>query len=704
MEIKVEHGNPNPLGATWDGKGVNFSIYSEHATSIELCLFDYPEDQNEAARIKMAERSQRIWHIYIPDLKPGQLYGYRVYGPYEPHNGHRFNHHKLLIDPYAKAIAGDINWDDAVYGYDINHPDQDKSFSEEDSILHIPKSVVIDQRFDWEDDKPPGHPKHKSIIYEVHIKGFTKMHPGIPENIRGTYAAFAHPVTINYLKELGITAVELMPVQHFTDNYELAHKNLHNYWGYDTIGFFAPEARYSSSGVTGQQVTEFKQMVKELHKAGIEVILDIVYNHTPEGHELGPTFSFKGIDNSTYYKLDQQDLSKYNDYTGTGNTLHAAMPSVLRLMMDSLRYWIIEMHVDGFRFDLAAALAREFHIVDKLSSFFSIIYQDPVISSVKLIAEPWDIGEEGYQIGKFPPEWSEWNGMFRDTMRRFWRGEQNMLKELAKRFAGSSDLYEDNFRGPNASVNFITAHDGFTLSDLVSYNEKHNEMNGSNNEDGLKDNYSWNCGVEGPTDDTAILELRSLLKRNYLVSLFLSQGVPMLTAGDEMGRTQNGNNNAYCHDSELSWVHWDKPDNALLNFVKKLIKLRGEHPAFARRSWFTGKEIEDTKIKDIAWFQPNGTEMNENDWQNAAAHTLGIYLNGHALRLVDFNGNKKTDSSFFIIFNSYHQAVSFKLPTGSYQQNWIKIIDTIQPEATNDRVEGEWIKVEGRSVVVLKEE
>lgn len=702
MEMKVEHGHPYPLGALWDGKGINFAIYSEHASEVELCLFDHPEDQKEAARIKMM-RSRQILHIYIPGLKPGQLYAYRVHGPYEPHNGHRFNSHKLLIDPYAKAIAGDIIWHESIYGYQVNHPEKDKSFSEQDSASYIPKSVVIDPSFDWEDDKPPKHSKHDSIIYEVHVKGFTKLHPDIPENIRGTYAGFAHPATIQYLKDLGITAVELMPIQHFTINYELAHKNLPNYWGYDTVGFFAPDARYSSSGVTGGQVTEFKQMVKELHKAGIEVIMDIVYNHTPEGHELGPTFCFKGIDNAMYYRLDDHDKSKYFDYTGTGNTLYATMPCVLRLIMDSLRYWITEMHIDGFRFDLAAALAREFHAVNKLSPFFSIIYQDPIISPVKLIAEPWDVGNEGYQIGKFPAEWSEWNSEFRDTLRRFWKGDEKILENLARRFGGSSDLYENNFRGPTASINFITSHDGFTLSDLVSYNEKHNEANGNGNKDGFSENYSWNCGVEGPTDDETILRLRSLQKRNFMASLFLSQGVPMISMGDETGRTQNGNNNAFCHDNELTWLHWDKPDKELLEFVKKLIQLRKKHPAFTRRSWFTGHVTLNSPLKDIAWFQPNGSEMNDNDWQNPSAHTLGIYLNGYELRMVDTNGEKMVDDNFFVIFNGHHEPVNFKLPSGPYQLNWLKILDTVHPNAQEDHFKGgEELKVEGRTVVVLQ--
>ena len=604
MNINVYPGKPYPLGATWDGKGVNFALYADNATKVELCLFATGEGFDETVTIEIEERSHHVWHVYIPSINPGQQYGYRVHGPYEPHNGHRYNHNKLLIDPYAKAIAGTIEWNDALFGYELNHPDEDLSFSDVDSADYIPKSVVIDPSFDWEDDKSPKIPYHKTVIYEAHVKGLTKLHPEIPEEIRGTYAAIAHPVMIQYLKELGITSIELMPVHHFIQDGFLKDKGLANYWGYNSLGFFAPDARYASSGVMGEQVVEFKNMVKELHKAKIEVILDVVYNHTCEGNHLGPTLSFKGIDNAAYYRLVEDDCRFYNDYTGTGNTLNANLPNVLRLIMDSLRYWITDMHVDGFRFDLASALARELHEVDKLSAFFDIIHQDPLISQVKLIAEPWDIGEGGYQVGKFPPGWAEWNGKYRDCMRDFWRGEHSMLAEFADRFTGSSDLYQDDYRRPTASINFITAHDGFTLNDLVSYNEKHNEENGEGNNDGDSHNRSWNHGVEGPTDDPEINNLRSRQKRNFLTTMFLSQGVPMLVAGDEISRTQRGNNNAYCQDNEISWLDWEGADHELLDYSRKLINFVYRHPTFCRRRWFQGQPIKGIGLEDIAWFLP----------------------------------------------------------------------------------------------------
>ncbi|HEX8377767.1 MAG TPA: glycogen debranching protein GlgX, partial [Pedobacter sp.] len=575
--ITVYPGDPYPLGATWDGKGVNFALYADHATRVELCLFYDAEDETEYARVKLIERSHQVWHAYLPDVKPGQLYAFRVYGPYEPENGHRYNPNKLLIDPYAKAIAGIINWHDALFSYEVGHPDADLSFSETDSAPFVPKSVVINPEFDWQGVQSPKSPYHKSIIYETHVKGFTQTHPDIPEEIRGTYAGLAHPVTLNYLKELGITAIELMPVHQFVNDRFLEEKGLKNYWGYSTIGFFAPDARYSSNGVLGEQVNEFKNMVKSFHEAGIEVILDVVYNHTAEGNQNGPTLSFKGVDNSSYYRLMDDNKRYYKDYTGTGNTLNTNLPNVLRLMMDSLRYWITEMHVDGFRFDLAATLARELHEVNKLSAFFDIIHQDPVISQVKLIAEPWDIGEGGYQVGKFPPGWAEWNGKYRDCIRDYWRGADSMLGEFAERFTGSPDLYQDDYRRPTASINFVTAHDGFTLHDLVSYNEKHNLANGEGNNDGDSHNRSWNCGAEGDTDDAEIIALRNKQKRNFLTTLFLSQGVPMLVAGDELSRTQNGNNNAYCQDNEISWISWATADGAFLEFTKKLIHLRKKH-------------------------------------------------------------------------------------------------------------------------------
>ncbi|WP_192821054.1 glycogen debranching protein GlgX [Rufibacter sp. LB8] len=699
-------GKPFPLGATWDGHGVNFALYADNATKVELCLFSNLEPDIETVRIEMTERSYQVWHTYIPELGPGQLYGYRVHGPYEPENGHRFNHHKLLIDPYAKAIAGTINWHESLFGYQFGHEDEDLSYSELDSAPYIPKAVVIDASFDWEGDKAPNIPYFQSIIYEAHVKGFTQLHPDIPEEIKGTYAGIAHPATINYLKELGITAIELLPVHHFITDWYLQEKGLTNYWGYNSIGFFAPDVRYSSSGVLGEQVNEFKQMVKELHRAGIEVILDVVYNHTGEGNEKGPTLSFKGVDNASYYRLVEDDQRYYMDYTGTGNTLNANLPSVLRLIMDSLRYWILEMHVDGFRFDLASALARELHGVDKLSSFFDIIHQDPVISQVKLIAEPWDVGEGGYQVGNFPPGWTEWNGMYRDCMRDFWRGEESMLAEFANRFTGSSDLYFDDYRRPTASINFITAHDGFTLHDLVSYNEKHNEANGEDSKDGDDHNRSWNCGAEGPTDDQWIIDLRDRQKRNFLTTLFLSQGVPMLVAGDEMSRTQNGNNNAYCQDNEISWLNWPTADAPLMDFTKKLIHFRKNHLVFRRRRWFQGQPIKGHGLEDIGWFLPNGEEMEYEHWEQDHAKSLGVFLNGRGVHSRGGKGEIVLDDSFYVIFNAYHDSLNFKAPAAKYGEQWQVCIDTfrqqVEPEEPIVYKASEEFLVEGRSILVLK--
>lgn len=706
MNITVYPGSPYPLGATWDGSGVNFAIYAENATGIDLCLFKTLEDPKENIKVKIKERSHHVWHVYIPDLHPGQLYGYRVYGPYEPENGHRFNPNKLLIDPYAKAIAGTIQWHHSLFGYQIGHEDEDLSFSEEDSAPYIPKSVVIDPSFNWENDKAPKISYHRSIIYETHVKGFTQLHPGIPEDIRGTYAALSHPVTINYLKDLGITAIELMPVHHFVKDSYLEEKGLNNYWGYNTIGFFAPDVRYSSSGGLGEQVTEFKQMVKELHKAGIEVILDVVYNHTAEGNQLGPTLSFRGIDNASYYRLTEDNKRYYMDYTGTGNTLNARMPGVLQLIMDSLRYWITEMHVDGFRFDLASTLARELHEVDRLGSFFDIIHQDPTISQVKLIAEPWDIGEGGYQVGKFPPGWAEWNGKYRDCLRDYWRGAHSMLGEFAERFTGSSDLYKDDYRSPTASINFITAHDGFTLHDLVSYNEKHNEANGEDNNDGESHNRSWNCGAEGPTGDKGIIDLRNRQKRNFLTSLFLSQGVPMLVAGDEISRTQNGNNNAYCQDNEISWLNWPEADQELLEFTRKLIHLRKDHPVFRRRRWFSGQPIKGIGLEDIAWFLPEGVEMPDECWGHDFAKSLGVFLNGQGIKSPGPRGERVVDNSFYIIFNAHYEPIDFILPSEKYGAEWIKILDTSENRITEDGEKfhaKDSIKIESRSVTLLKQ-
>jgi isoamylase len=704
MKQLVYPGTSFPLGATWDGKGVNFALYSENATFVELCLFKHIDDELEYLKIPVTERDSFIWHVYLPDIKPGQLYGYRVHGPYEPENGHRFNPNKLLIDPYAKAISGSIEWNDALFGYEVGHPDADLSFSELDSAPFTPKSVVIDPNFDWGDDQPPAIPYYNTVIYEAHVKGFTKLNPEIPENIRGTYAALAHPSSIAYLKNLGITAIELMPVHYFLSDRHLIDNGRSNYWGYNTIGYFAPQPGYAAGDKVSEQVFEFKNMVRELHKAGIEVILDVVYNHTGEGNEMGPTLSFKGIDNASYYRLTDENKRYYNDYTGTGNTLNSNLPHVLRLMMDSLRYSIQEMHIDGFRFDLASTLARELHEVNRLSAFFDIIHQDPVISQVKLIAEPWDIGEGGYQVGKFPPGWAEWNGKFRDNIRDFWSGSENMLADFAVRITGSADLYEED-RHPTASINFVTAHDGFSLHDLVSYNEKHNEANGEDNNDGESHNRSWNCGVEGPTDDESINLLRKRQKRNFLTTLFLSQGVPMLVAGDEMGRTQQGNNNAYCQDNEISWLNWEQQDTELQEFTRQLIHLRREHAAFSRKSWFKGEPIKGDGVEDIAWFLPDGSHMTEENWQHDFAKSLAVFLNGQGLHAVNSKGDNVIDDNFYIIFNAHEGVLDYKLPQQKYAKDWAVLIDTSKPTFNpTDRIykAEEVIHVEGRSIILLQ--
>lgn len=704
-KIKQYPGSPYPLGATWDGAGVNFALYADKATGVELCLFKTPNDEKEVVKVRMTERSHQVWHIYIPDLKPGQLYGFRVHGAYEPNNGQRFNPNKLLLDPYAKAIAGKIEWNDSLFGYEVGSEEEDLSLSKQNSAPFLPKCVVIDPSFDWGDDEAPRIPYHKSIIYETHVRGFTKLHPDIPEDIRGSYSALAHPVTIEYLKKLGITAIELMPVHHFIADRHLVEKDLTNYWGYNTIGFFAPEVRYSSSGVRGEQVTEFKNMVKELHKANIEVILDVVYNHTAEGNHMGPTLCFRGIDNESYYRLVPDDKRFYMDYTGTGNTLNANLPNVLRMMMDSLRYWIQEMHVDGFRFDLASTLARELHEVNKLSAFFDIIHQDPVISQVKLIAEPWDIGEGGYQVGKFPPGWAEWNGKYRDCIRDFWRGADSMLGEFAQRLTGSSDLYEGDYRSPTASINFITAHDGFTLNDLVSYNEKHNDANGEDNNDGESHNRSWNCGAEGSTDDKEVIALRNRQKRNLLTTLFLSQGVPMLLSGDEISRTQQGNNNAYCQDNEISWTNWQEADDKLLAFTQQLIALRKEHPVFCRRRWFQGQPIKGIGLEDIAWFLPDGAEMSEEHWTNDFAKSMAVFLNGRGIHTPGPKGEQVVDDNFYLIFNAHHEALEYKLPGAKYARSWTRLLSTAEGKIEPGEIypAESVIQVEGRSILLLQQ-
>ncbi len=702
--MKTMPGRPYPLGATMDGWGVNFALFSENATALELCLFDGPDAAQETARIPVAERTDQVWHVYLPKIRPGQRYGYRVHGPYEPANGHRFNPAKLLLDPYARAIDGTIRWDDTLFGYRVGDPQADLSQDDRDSAPTLPKSVVVDPAFKWGADRPLRIPWDETVIYETHVKGLTMRHPEVPKELRGTYTGLAHPVIVQYLRSLGVTAVELLPVHHFGADRQLVERGLTNYWGYNSIGYFAPDVRYATGG-RGQQVAEFRAMVKALHAAEIEVILDVVYNHTAEGNQLGPTLCFRGIDNASYYRLVADDRRHYMDYTGCGNTLNMMHPRVLQLIMDSLRYWIQEMHVDGFRFDLAAALARELHDVDRLGAFFDIIHQDPVISQVKLIAEPWDLGEGGYQVGNFPPGWSEWNGKYRDTVRDYWRGAEQTLGELAYRFTGSSDLYEASGRRPHASINFITAHDGFTLRDLVSYNDKHNETNGEDNRDGESHNRSWNCGVEGPTDDAAVNTLRARQQRNFLATLFLSQGVPMLLGGDELGRTQHGNNNAYCQDSEISWYDWEHVDERLLEFTRRLIRLRQAHPVFRRRRWFQGRAIHGQGVSDIGWFAPDGTEMAEEHWGEGFAKSLAVFLNGKAIAHPDARGRRIVDDSFLLLLNARHEPLAFRLPPAAWGRRWTKLLDTGQPvpeEEGHGLEAGSEVEVGSRSALVLR--
>jgi glycogen operon protein len=701
---KIWPGSSYPLGATWDGQGTNFALFCVNGSAVHLHLYDSETGQNEIAHFRLTENDNMVWHCYLPGVGPGTRYGYRVEGPYEPHNGHRFNPNKLLLDPYAKAIAGDIRWDDAVFGYKIGSKKGDLSFDKRDSAPFMPRSVVIDPTFDWGDDRRPNTPFHHTVIYEMHVKGFTMRHPEVPEAMRGTYAGLAQPAVIDYLKKLGITAVELMPVHQFVTDRYLVDKGLRNYWGYNSIGFFAPHNHYSSSGDQGQQVQEFKQMIKAMHQAGIEVILDVVYNHTAEGSHAGPTLSFRGVDNASYYRLVENDRRYYMDFTGTGNTLNLVHSNVLQLIMDSLRYWTSEMHVDGFRFDLASALARELYDVNMLGTFFTIIQQDPILSQVKLIAEPWDVGAGGYQVGKFPPGWAEWNGMYRDSVRDFWRSLDSELPEFAYRFTGSSDLYGANARQPTASINFITAHDGFTLNDLVSYNDKHNEANGENNQDGHNDNRSWNCGAEGPTDDPGINALRQRMKRNFLATLFLSQGIPMLLAGDEMSRTQQGNNNAYCQDNEVSWLDWANVDQSLLRFTQQIIQFMHDHPVFRQRRWFQGRAVYDKGWSAIGWFTPDGFEMSEDNWKIAYAKSVGVFLNGQRIQTPDRYGDRVVDDSFYLMFNAHYEALSFTLPTAVGFQNWQKVIDTNHEQVTEDEQckGGEQVMVEARSLVVFR--
>ena len=696
-------GKPYPLGSTWDGEGVNFALYSEHAEKVELCLFDV-SGKRETLRVHLPEQTDMVWHGYLPEARPGQLYGYRVYGPYAPAQGHRFNPHKLLLDPYGKQIHGSIRWADSHFGYRVGSKQEDLSFDRRDNAAGMPKNRVIDAAFTWGSDAPPRIPWHETVIYELHVKGFTMCHPEVPQHLRGTYAGLASAPVIEYLTRLGVTSVELMPVHSFADDRRLVERGLRNYWGYNSVGFLALEPRYLAT----HSIREFKTMVKTFHSAGLEVILDVVYNHTAEGNQLGPTLSLRGIDNSAYYRLVPDNLRYYTDYTGTGNTLNMRHPRVLQLIMDSLRYWVLEMHVDGFRFDLAATLARELHEVDRLGAFLDIIHQDPVLSQVKLIAEPWDLGEGGYQVGNFPVGWAEWNDRYRDTVRSYWKGDGGVVGDLAYRLTGSSDLYAHSGRRPYASINFVTAHDGFTLQDLVSYNEKHNEANGEENRDGNNDNRSWNCGVEGPTDDANTLALRAKQKRNLLATLLLSQGVPMLYAGDSIGHTQKGNNNAYCQDNEISWINWDlKPqDRDFMAFVQRMIHLRKRHPVFRRRRFFQGRPIKGANVKDVLWLNPAGSEMSEEEWRNPSTRCLGMFLAGLGLDETDERGRKLGDENFLVLLNGHHEDVTFTLPTFHPGCRWVAWMDTSRYDSlrgadTHDS--GTNYPLQARSLVVLME-
>ena len=696
-------GAPYPRGATWDGEGVNFALFSEHADKVELCLFD-PDGQHEVQRITLREQTDQVWHCYLPEARPGLLYGYRVHGPYDPARGHRFNPNKLLIDPYARDIVGPLEWSDAHFGYQVDDVNVDLSFDRRDNAATMPKCRVTDPAFSWGDDRSPNIPFHEMVIYELHVRGFTIEHPDVPPALRGTYAGLATAPVIAHLKRLGVTSVELMPTHSFVDDRHLVDQGKRNYWGYNSIGYFAPDQRYSAS----RSPKEFKTMVKTLHSAGIEVILDVVYNHTAEGNHLGPTLSFKGIDNAVYYRLMAEDPRFYRDYTGCGNTLNLEHPRVLQLVMDSLRYWVLEMHVDGFRFDLAASLGREQHAVNHFGAFFDILHQDPILSRVKLIAEPWDLGEGGYQVGNFPLGWAEWNDRYRDCMRAFWRGDGGLIGEFATRITGSSDLYARNGRRPYASVNFITAHDGFTLHDLVSYDKKHNESNGEENRDGTDNNLSWNGGMEGETSNAKIVALRARQKRNLLATLLLSQGVPMLLAGDEMGRSQRGNNNAYCQDNPISWVNWklSAADRELLDFVARLIHLRREHPVFRRRNFFQGRPIRGSGIKDIHWIKYDGSDMSDEEWSQDFARSLGVYLSGEALGEVDRHGRSIRDDNFILLFNAHHERIDFVLPILCVGCAWQVELDThYHAGLDTDGVYagGESYPLEGRTLTLLRQ-
>ena len=696
--MQVWPGSPYPLGATYDGRGTNFALFSEVAERVELCLFD--QDRNET-RVDVTEVDAHVWHCYLPQVDPGQRYGYRVHGPYDPDAGLRCNPNKLLLDPYAKATDGTIDWGQPLFGYDFG---DERSRNDEDSASSAMLGVVINPFFDWTGDRVLKVPYNESLIYEAHVKGLTQLHPDVPEDQRGTYAGLAQPAVIKHLQRLGVTAIELMPVHQFVHDAHLLERGLRNYWGYNTLGFFAPHADYASARDAGGQVQEFKGMVRTLHEAGIEVILDVVYNHTAEGNQLGPTLSFKGIDNPAYYRLVEDDKQYYMDYTGTGNSLNVGQPHSLQLIMDSLRYWVLEMHVDGFRFDLAAALAREFYDVDRLAAFFEMVQQDPVISQVKLIAEPWDVGPGGYQVGNFPPQWTEWNGKYRDAVRDFWRGEPN-LGEFAARVAGSADLYEQSGRRPFASINFVTAHDGFTLRDLVSYNDKHNDANGEDNRDGESFNRSSNHGAEGPTSDPQVLAGRAREQRTLIVTLLLSQGVPMILHGDELGRTQDGNNNTYAQDSEISWVHWDEIDTPLLEFTAAVARLRAEHPTFQRRRFFTGSAVrtgEDQRLDDIVWLRPDGRPMEDADWTAPGAHLIGMYLNGNGIAGRDAIGNRIVDDHALLYFNGGNDPVDVELPPQEYADAWDVVVDTAADGPASDPLPAASTRtIDGHSVLVL---
>jgi isoamylase len=703
--MRVWPGRSYPLGATWDGAGVNFALFSEHATKVELCLFDSAEATKENQRIALPEQTDQVWHGYLPGVQPEQLYGYRVTGPFEPQNGHRFNPNKIVLDPYAKAIGRDLRWDDTLFGYKIGDPQADLSLDLRDNAAFAPLAAVVDHAFTWGDDHAPHTPWHKTLIYELHVKGFTKRMPGVPEKLQGTYAGLASEAAIKHLTDLNVTAVELMPVHHHVDDRHLVEKGLSNYWGYNTLAFFAPDVRHAAAGSSREAVQQFKMMVRALHGAGIEVILDVVYNHTAEGNQMGPTLSMRGIDNASYYRVSPEDRRYYKDFTGCGNTLNMVHPRVLQLIMDSLRYWVQVMHVDGFRFDLASTLARELHAVNKLGAFFDIIHQDPILSQVKLIAEPWDVGEGGYQVGNFPVLWTEWNGKYRDNVRSFWKSSGATVSEFATRLSGSSDLYEQSGRRPYASINFITCHDGFSLQDLVSYNEKHNEANGEKNQDGTSDNNSWNCGAEGPTNDEGIRTLRARQKRNLIATLLLSQGVPMICGGDELSHTQSGNNNVYCQDNELTWLNWELDDEQqdFLAFVRQVTLLWRTQPVFQRRRFFQGRRIRGSEIKDISFLDPSGKDMSDEAWDAGFVKCVGVRLAGDLIGDQDDHGEPIVGETLLILLNAHHESIPFTLPLTKVEHRWERILDTADPKAPPTFMnEGDVYALEGRSLTVLR--